>query len=272
MNKLVSIFFLGFLLVACTNDDQGELTILPDPWGQPHRQMMGLEGSVSQVVEKASEWRATEADVEEFILAEYRFNTAGRLVYYNPTGIDPAPSSRWVGVSAAYYEYKYDKDNRLSEADVYEVGEKPRHYQITYGNHDCYVPLIFPLGPFNFFLVKGVESIKSSDGTIDYRFDENKASYSTQSWGKSIETTFEYEKEGRYPSRQLINTTRNGEILSKSTTTYTFDIDGNLLSSSRQIQEEDEEGETLQTSYLKNRFQQVSTMKSSLLDTTIEWE
>lgn len=269
MNKILYLFVLVFLM-ACEDSDT------PSPkslfWEHSHASLMGLKGDVRRVVESTYLLDALPGEEENKI--EYTFNASGRLTYYNPTGIEPATSTRWVGVASVVYSYQYDSFGRMVEALVTELGELPRSYTLTYGEHDCYVPLIFPVGPLPFFLVKGLVSIESSDGLVSYQFKENKASYSQSSWGGVTETVYEYEPGQPYPLSERIILTRNGDLLETTTTRYTFNADGALLSTVMD-RVDGESNETLEHTtlhYRSGKFPQIASKTMVSGSDSFEWE
>lgn len=270
MKKFFYLLTLVLACVACEDEETPPATGPDNFWANTHSAFMGLKGEVSRVTETSYQ-PATDSEDREIM--ESRFDASGRLLYYNPTGIEPAPQTRWVGVASAYYHYQYDASGLLTEATVDEVGAETCTYTLTYGTHDCYVPLIFPMGPMDFFLVKGLQSIRSSDGEIDYQFKNNRATYSRSSWGSVTETVYEYAEGALYPARRLITRSRNGEVLDKETTVFTFGMDGHLSSSESELI--DGEGEKLEhtvVQYLANKPLLIASKKTVSNDETYEWE
>lgn len=266
-------FYLLILVLACVACDDTETPPIAesDPfWANTHSAFMGLKGAVSRVTETSYQPNTDSADGK---IMESQFDASGRLLYYNPTGIEPVSQTRWIGVASAYYHYQYDASGRLTEATVDEVGAETRTYTLTYGSHECYVPLIFPMGPMDFFLVKGLQRIQSSDGAVDYLFNGNRATYSHSSWGSVTETVYEYTEGALYPVRRIVTQSRNGEVLEKETTTFAFGMDGHLLSTDKQLEEgEGQQLEHTVVQYAPNKRLLILSKKTVSSDETYEWE
>ena len=166
-------FLLSFciLLVGCSVTEE----VLPgggeggvSVWEQPHTAWMGLRGNVHTLHQET--WEAgyvprDGTEEEPAFLLDCTFDEAGRLLYYNPTGV--LPLTRWMGVDASYASYAYDSEGRLSEARQTTLGEEhPVVYSLSYATEEeRYVPLPFALGGFDFFCVKGLQSVEK-DGTL----------------------------------------------------------------------------------------------------------
>lgn len=142
----------------------------PDPQYNPrpvwetysHARLMKFSGVVQQVttVEGTGE--------ESNTLLDARFDGSGRLLSYNPTGIElepeqMAPVTRW-GVAVTWFDYAYDTTGRLTSVTKYEVGADPEVFTITYGTHTSYIPAPFPLGDIEPFMLRGVTRIQSTAG------------------------------------------------------------------------------------------------------------
>ena len=273
MNKYIYILLIGLLSTAC-DDDDSSVTNVPSVWEQSHLQLFALKGPVCKVVETA---RAIldEEDTEEDIRSESRFDTSGRLTYYNPTGVYPEATVRWIGVSSMSYTYEYDREGRMVKVVTNEIGEAPRTYMLTYGNHKTYVPLIFNFGPFDFFLVQGLEGIESTDGKVNYRFNGTSASYTNKTAFEETEVVYEYSLGSQYPNRQTATSKRNNQLLETVTIDYTFSADGSLVSTDKKVVEgdkgEQEQVEQTTISYVRNKLLLVSSIKTITLNETYEW-
>lgn len=51
----------------------------------------------------------------------------------------------------ACYSYGYDKAGKMVKVIVNDFSGDPVIYTLTYGEHEVFVPLIFPLGIYDFF-------------------------------------------------------------------------------------------------------------------------
>lgn len=277
MNKFFYLLILIAVCVACDDTDNvpAPTSTKPDSfWEYPHSAFMGLEGAVSHVTDR---FYLPDENSESEKMMEARFDTSGRLTYYNPTGIEPEISARWIGVASAYYQYQYNATGQLTSATVNEVGLAPCTYTLTYADHDCYVPLIFPMGPMGFFMVKGVTSIESNDKTIKYHFENNKATYSRSSWSLVTETTYEYATGSHYPARCVITKSRNNEVMEKEIVEYAFDAYGNLLSTDKKmimIEENDQNNVYEHTilHYIKDELLLIESKSTVSGDDKYEWE
>lgn len=244
-NKLFFLlsFMLCLVIASCDDehnanmDDGGDGIVAPF-WEHSHLAFAGLEGNVSKVVE-TSYSLSEEDETESATLLDMSFNAAGQMTYYNSTGMEPATRGVWL--TMACYSYQYDDNGRMIQATVTPVGDVPVVYHLTYGEHTQYVPLIFPLGAMDFFLVKGLQSIASEDGTISYTFDGEKAAYKQEAWMGDTETVYAYAADSSYPEKKVVTTSRNGVVVNEETTLYTYSEEGRLLKKDVRTMEEDTE-------------------------------
>lgn len=239
---------LCLVIVSCDDrhdDEQPEVPIQTSFWEQSHLSFIGLNGPVSKVIETVSFLsEETKKEEETRMSLDIRFNSSGQLTYYNPLG-EVVDTRNDVWQSLAYYSYKYDENGRMTQVVVTEFGEEPVVYTLQYGEHDCYVPLIFPLGPIDFFLVKGLESITDEDATVSYIFDGENAIFKESSWTGDIETKYIYEAGNPYPVKKIVTTTRQAIVVGTEKTIYTYVDNGEL--SMKDIREEADNIETQRT-------------------------
>lgn len=279
MNKFLYLLVIMMCLVIASCDDEHSVNIddggeTETPfWENSHRVFAGLDGSVKRVTE-TTYTLAGEVEVEPVTLLDMSFNEAGRLTYYNATGMEAQTRSVWQ--TMAYYSYQYDDNGRMTKATVTSVGDEPVTYNLTYGEHTNYVPLIFPLGPMEFFLVKGLKTITSEDGTISYEYDGEKAAYTQAGWMGDTETQYVFAAGNPYPVKKVVTTSRDGEVLSEETTTYTYDAGGRLLKEDAKAMENTGDGlletERTVTKYADGKFLlPVSTLKDMAGGFTFDW-
>lgn len=246
LNKL--LFILPFLSVitSCGDTEPEAPEVIPPElpvvsfWdGQSHLAMMGWKGNVNAVKESSylESLELRNEDEEVISSVEWKFDADGHLTYYNPTGIEPVTYTRDVWQTMACYSYEYDEAGKMVKAIVNDFSGEPVIYTLTYGKREVYVPLIFPLGAYEFFLVKGLESISSEDGSHSYSFDGNKISYITESWSGISTTTFEYHAESLYPVRKIVTQGRGGVITNTEVTSYIYNDDGSLASTDKIVKE-----------------------------------
>ena len=184
---------------------------------------------MKEVVESLSAMSENDGEGEPEISEVIRFNAAGQMTEYRPNG-EETVRSRGVWQSLANYAYRYDEQGRMVQAIVTEQGSDPIVYMLQYGNHGYYVPLLFPLGTFDFFLVKDLQSITTEDGSVSYTFDEEKVLAVTlsASWMGEVETRYVYPEGSVYPATKTVTTTRGGEVTGLETTTYSYGANGAL--------------------------------------------
>lgn len=268
-NKLLFILPLFSVITSCddTEPETPEVNPPESPvtsfWeGQSHCAMMGWKGSIKAVDEKSYPVSSGTLNDEEDPLSScnWKFDANGHLFYYNPTGIEPEPSTRGVWQTMACYSYEYDESGRLIRAMVDDFSSEPIVYTLTYENHDIYVPLIFPLGTYEYFLVKGLKSIVSDNGSITYTYKDHKSSYVTESWSGTSTTTFEYNAESVYPVRKTITLSRDDVVLSTEVTSYIYNKDGSLTSTDKIVKEGEKEVERTVTRYAESTLVPLSIL------------
>lgn len=269
LNKLLFILPLLSVITSC-GDTEPEAPVIcpPEPpvasfWeAQPHRAMMGWKGNVSAVKESSylASFEVRSEEEEAISSVEWKFDADGHLIYYNPTGIEPMAYTRDVWQTMACYFYEYDEDGKMVKAVVDDFSGEPVIYTLTYGKHEAYIPLIFPLGAYEFFLVKGLENISSEDGNITYTFDGEKASYTTESWSGTSTTTFEYSAESPYPVRKTVTLGREEAIINTEVTSYVYNDNGSLLSTDKMVKEGESEVERTVIHYAVSTLLPVSRL------------
>lgn len=247
LNKLLFMLFLLSVITSC-DDTASEASEVNPPkpptvfWEDTHLSIIGWKGAAKSVVE-SSFMDLGDSEAELISSVEWNFDKNGHLTYYNPVKMDTEMLVRDVWQTLACYSYSYDESGRMIEAIVDDFSGSPIVYKLTYGDYDAYVPLIFPLGTFEFFLVKGLESIVSADGKVSYHFDGHQASYTTESW-MGVETTiYEYEANGIFPIRKRVTLSRGGVVGSSEVTSYTYNEDGSLSSLDKILKEGEAEVE-----------------------------
>lgn len=232
MNRILYLLIMLCLVIVSCDDEHNDIppeeSVATPFWEHSHLSFTGLNGPVKRLVETTSILsEKVDGEQENRMSLEVRFNSGGQMTYYNPIGeVGETRGSVWQ--SLAYYSYRYDEKGRMVEAVVTELGGEPIVYTLQYGEHDCYVPLIFPLGNMDFFLIKGLRSINSADGTVSYVFNGGNAAYRTTLWTGDIETKYTYEKGNPYPMRRVVTTSRNNTIVETETTVYSYLSDGEL--------------------------------------------
>lgn len=280
-NKLLFILPLISVITSCgdTTPEIPEVTPPESPavfWEQSHLSMLGWKGNVKEVKETSFlQLDGTEGEEgEEFSSAKWKFDNGGRLTYYNPTGIEPEVLSRGIWQDFASYFYEYDESGRLSKVIVDDFSGTLTTYALKYGEHAKYVPLIFPLGPFEFFMVKGLESIictvDGEDDSTTYQYSENKASSSKESWVGLETTIYEYLESGNYPFKKTVTLARGESIESQETTLYSYNVDGSLSLVDISVKEMNTEIERTKKRYLTGTLQLVS-QKTDAGGQTFDW-
>lgn len=268
-NKLLFILPLFSVITSCDDAEPGAPEVNPpEPpvtsfWEvQSHCAMMGWKGNIKAVDEKSYPVSSGTVNDGEDPLAScnWKFDANGHLLYYNPTGIEPEPSTRGVWQTMACYSYEYDESGRLIRAMVDDFSGEPIVYTLTYEDHDIYVPLIFPLGTYEYFLVKGLKSIVSDNGSITYTYEDHKSSYVTESWSGTSTTTFEYNAESVYPVRKTITLSRGDVVLGTEVTSYIYNKDGSLTSTDKIVKEGENEVERTVTRYAESTLVPLSIL------------
>lgn len=248
-------------------------------WKHSHLAFIGLNGAVQRVTERSYSLSEDE-DEEATVFFEARFNADGMLTYYNSTGIEPQPQTRaGVWQTLSYYAYEYGEDGRMSKVIVTPLGESPVEYTLEYGDHTTYVPLIFPVGPMDFFLVQGLQSITSTNQSatsagnpLQYTFDGTKATYTEETWMGQVKTVFEYADGSAYPMRKTAVTTLGGELQSTEDTLYEYDEAGRLLSIDyKATDSEGKETERTITRYYENKLLLLKTRISDVDGINMDW-
>lgn len=278
-NKLVFILPLLSVITSCGDTASEIPEVLPPEspavfWEQSHLSMSGWKGSVKEVRETSFLESENLENEEEFSSVQWRFDDKGRLTYYNPTGIEPEMFFRTVWQTFASYSYEYDESGRLIKAVVDDFSGTLATYVLKYGEHTRYVPLVFPLGTFDFFMVKGLESITyTTDGeneTIACQYAGNKASYTTESWSGLITTVYDYVENEDYPVKKTMTVTRDGVVKNQEITVYVYNTDGSLSLADTSVQEENLEIERTKIRYLEGTLN-ITTRKTDAGGQTFDW-
>ncbi|WP_294554390.1 hypothetical protein [uncultured Bacteroides sp.] len=271
MNKFLYLLIILCLVIASCNDEHNDEK--PDAkipfWENSHLAFFGLKGSVSRVVESTYSFDKGSEIEEENVIFDMRFNSAGQITYYNPTGGEPLSRDVWQTV--ACYSYEYDGNGRLIKATVTPLGDDPLVYTLNYGEHTNYVPLIFPLGKMEFFLVKGLQSITSEDGSISYIYDDGKAAYEEETWSGNIETEYLYESGSSYPAKKVVTISRGVTVMSEESTMYTYDTEGRLLTQDDRTIEDGIESVRTITRYAEGQLLLPVVKKMDMGATIFDW-
>lgn len=160
LNKLLFILPLICVITSCGDTRTGgsrKLFLRSLSYlflgGQSHLVMMGWKGKVNAVKESSYivPFERQSKDEEAVSSSEWKFDISGHLIYYNPTSIEPTIYARDVWQVMACYSYGYDKAGKMVKVIVNDFSGDPVIYTLTYGEHEVFVPLIFPLGIYDFF-------------------------------------------------------------------------------------------------------------------------
>lgn len=151
------------------------------------------------------------------------------------------------------------------------MGEEPVVYTLQYGDHSNYIPLIFPLGKMDFFLVKGLRSITNEDGSVSYLYNGEEAVYEEETWNGNIKTEYLYETGTSYPTKKVVTTSRGGTVLGEEITRYVYDANGRLLS--QDVRSIENGAETVRTiiRYAEGQFLLPVTKKMDMGTTIFDW-
>ena len=283
LNKLLFILPLICVITSCGDTELEAPEIIPSEpsvisfWEeQSHLVMMGWKGKVNAVKEFSYivPFERQSKDEEAVSSSEWKFDISGHLIYYNPTSIEPTIYARDVWQVMACYSYGYDKAGKMVKVIVNDFSGDPVIYTLTYGEHEVFVPLIFPLGIYDFFLVKGLESISDADGSVLYTYSGNKAIYTTESWSGVTSTTFEYDEGVMYPVRKIVTLKRGGVIANMEITSYLYNEDGSLASSDKIVKEGENEVERTVVRYMASTLLPVSKLTDAggQLDWTYKYD
>ena len=218
-------------LTACSDDEGTPAPPICPPatafWEQPHPVFLGLQGEVESLAETL--WADVDGEEEEGTTTLTRFNNAGKITYYNPTGIE---ENRWIGMDMYSHAYLYDEQNRLQQARLTAVGTEPISYTLTYDEDNRYVPLPFELGPLDFFLVKGVAGITAEGTDFICTRTATAVTYITQTPGlrgtTETHTVYEYGPGESYPRTRKVWEMHDGKEVMVEQTTYRFADNGRL--------------------------------------------
>lgn len=283
LNKLLFILPLICVITSCGDTELEAPEIIPSEpsvisfWEeQSHLVMMGWKGKVNAVKESSYivPFERQSKDEEAVSSSEWKFDISGHLIYYNPTSIEPTIYARDVWQVMACYSYGYDKAGKMVKVIVNDFSGDPVIYTLTYGEHEVFVPLIFPLGIYDFFLVKGLEGISDADGSVLYTYSGNKAIYTTESWSGVTSTTFEYDEGVMYPVRKIVTLKRGGVIANMEITSYLYNEDGSLASSDKIVKEGENEVERTVVRYMASTLLPVSKLTDAggQLDWTYKYD
>lgn len=279
-NKLLFILpFLSVVITSCSDTASEIPEVLPPEspavfWEQSYLSMLGWKGCVKEVKETSFQKLEDIENEEEFSSVRWKFDDRGHLTYYNPTGVESETFSRNVWQTFASYSYEYDESGKLIKAIVDDFSGTLTTYVLKYGEHTRYVPLVFPFGAFDFFIIKGLESITCTtddeNETIACQYDGNIVSCTTESWSGLITTVYDYVESENYPVKRTTTVTRDGVIEHQETTAYVYNTDGSLSLVDTSVQEENIEIERTKIRYLEGTLN-ITTQKTDAGGQTFDW-
>lgn len=252
MKKSYFILLAGAFLAGCSDGDGGKNNGPESSvWELSAADYLLLKGKVTHVVETSTD-NSTPDDPYTMTLLDARFDASGRIVSYNPTGVDysePAPihSTRAGWESPSACEFTYDGLGRMDRVVSHTLGElEATTYTITYGDHQCYLPVPFAVMDKPLWLLRGVTAIAGSDGYALQCDGKSATADYPESWSgrRQVVTSFK----GDYPARSVAVTTQRGETTQTVTTTYGWGADGRLLRTSAvtELPEEDPSTEVVE--------------------------
>lgn len=232
-------YWVGSFLVSCSDSENSE-SVPSSVWEYAHTYLMGFQGNVTSFKEMVYEANSA-ASAEVFTSRIAQFDAWGRITGYDPTGV--VSTTRMLGMEINRYNYQYDTDGQLIHVEVETIGGEKTTYTIHYQKEvQHYVPLPFPLGPLNFFCVKGVKAIEGSDGLQgswqNDAFVCQQTIHANTRWEITTTTTSYYTSTAMpYPEVVEEETAMGGEILSKEMRTYTYDACGTPKTCRKEIVE-----------------------------------
>lgn len=260
MNKefrLFIVFVLCLVIASCGDEHNVLKEVIPGQdaenvpfWEHKHLAFCGMKGAVRNVMETISSLPDGTDESYNIRPLTMGFNSAGQLTYYNVAGVEEPQTRAFDQELPFSCSYEYAEDGRMMKATYTQLGEIPVVYHLTYGEHTDYVPLVFPLGGRDFFLVKGLQSITTEDGSLSYVYDSEKASYRTEGWIAS-ETEYVYTPDSPYPAQKVV-TTRSLGGTNVETTRYEYTEDGGLLKTDTRLKENDMEVKHVVTRYVED--------------------
>lgn len=241
---LLSTLALTCTLPSCSSDDPVEELPVPDGtdteepagdndfWAQPHRVLLGLKGPVSSLT--ATMHTPDDGEDYEGLSTWTRFNAAGMVTYYNPTGV---AENRMLGMEMESYTYSYDAQNRMVLAVASTLGEGQTVYTLAYeDDSDRCVPLPFTVGGLELCMAEGLSALSSDAEGFTCTLSDTEICYTqtTEAGRGTMQTvtTYTYADAGaRFPSECTVRTLYEGEELGCDRTAYGFDAEtGRLLS------------------------------------------
>lgn len=249
--RAIPILLCLSTFTACSEDESHYYsTYVPETpfWEQAHTTFLGLKGNVKGLIE--SQWEDVDGEAFEGNRTWTEFNTAGRITYYNPTGVE---ENRWIGMEMNSYRYLYDEQNRPTQAVVTSLGEAQCSYTLTYSNSSRYVPLPFALGALDFFLVRGLTAVEAEGIDFSGSLTENSVTYTTVTPGFRGDTettvTYHYDEGTSYPTTCTVTESYGDEIISRELTQYEFAANGRLMARTLHLYEDDQELEINKQTY-----------------------
>lgn len=228
VRTFIPVLMLGIACTSCKSESEEAGPSLPEPspvfWETPVREMMSLAGPVHTATTQVV-MGATEEEAGYYFLNSKEFDAQGRLTKYDPIGLT---GTFEYNVPTQVSEYAYDGEGRLISITMSEFGQETT-YTLTYGDHDCYVPLPLNMGDMRIFLIHGLESVTNkTTGEKLLTWEGDKAITSKKSF--IITTRTEITFENGYPKSAISYPESVGSTDEATTTTlYTWNEDGSPL-------------------------------------------
>lgn len=243
----------GSIFFSCSEEESGK-PLHHTVWEMSQSQWMGLSGQVSSITEATYEALGESTD-EPFQSTIMRFDTEGRITYYDPTGV---PATRMMGMEINRYRYTYE-GQRLSSVEVEALGGETITYTLTYCDCDGrYVPLPFPVGSSPLYMVEGLLNVWGTNG-LKGKWNGNEFVWSLTTdpgsrWEMTTTIACRYTAASIYPSEVEEQTLMGGEVMAKDLQSYTYNAEGFPISSHRLLSESDAVVEESETTYLTQPF------------------
>ena len=243
MLKYLQIISLSFVLLSwmgCSSDDEEGQTCFPQT--ATHSKCMALQGNVRHVEVYNEELDMTEVKAD--------FDASGRCLFWDATGVpeeENVPSktksmgSGWLSTPARYH-YTYNEKGQLVSVVRQQLGGETEHFTITYGWHQLWLPLPFPIASLSPYMVQGIESITSEHYHLVCDGVEAHADHQILSWMSLRETTdfvFENQKVVEQHAR-LYSTSADGSETQIQRTRTFFEYGTNQLQRMLEVTVDDE--------------------------------
>lgn len=202
--------------VADEEKDDGALSV----WEKTDAELCGLSGKVKSVTEYL------EVEGERHILKSMSFDEEGRVLVYNPVGIDVFGSETGI-TTFAYdqetkaYSYSYDDLGRIASVEEREIGGEPVIYTVKYDGSSLMVP--FNKMGFSYFLLKGVSSIEATNGfRLENKDGKVFSEYESRMGLFKMQVSSELVFANSLPAKENIKYSVQGETAYMETRTYSW--------------------------------------------------